>query len=353
LVASPGDTFEERAIAAAVIGDLNKLQGPEEGFVLEPLLWERDSYPGLGVDAQDVINRELEDYQIFIGIMSTRFGSPTHRADSGTEEEFDRALDKWLTHPDDIRILFYFRNPNVKFLDIDIEQALKVHAFRTRIQTQGLLVKDYSTPGDFRPLLYMDLLRVVRELLRPEVKDTPQPHLTTKATTTPVDCGSWHATYKKSGPQGASHKTIFIAQYGASPLRLTGSFQSNSPYFRFGFKLLGLRGRGFSAGSVQSEEKNVLVHIGKNVSSSDLFLMHYRNGLRVGSNVPILKYEDCRELPIELTINSEYLLSLIVEHNSVYEAYIDPEIKARLMLFAWGDEHDYGINFNGIVLHVG
>ena len=46
-------------------------------------------------------------------------------------------------------------------------------------------------------------------------------------------------------------------------------------------------------------------------------------------------------------------VSLTVEHKTGCEAYIDPEIKARLMLLAWGDEHDYAINFNETVLHVG
>ncbi|PYL26201.1 MAG: hypothetical protein DMF37_02915 [Verrucomicrobia bacterium] len=45
----------------------------------------------MGADAQDVINHQLAEYDIFLGIMSCRFGSPTKRAHSGTEEEFNRA----------------------------------------------------------------------------------------------------------------------------------------------------------------------------------------------------------------------------------------------------------------------
>jgi len=96
LVASPSDTIEERAVITKVIPELNKLHGAMEGFNLEGLLWETDSYPGLGVDAQDVLNRQLADYDIFVGIMNSRFGTPTRRGDSGTEEEFDRALDRYL-----------------------------------------------------------------------------------------------------------------------------------------------------------------------------------------------------------------------------------------------------------------
>ena len=149
LVASPSDTAEERAIVAKVMRQINALHGSEEGFLLQPLLWEEDSYSALGIDAQDVINRQLGEYDIFLGIMNTRFGSPTHRADSGTEEEFDRALDKFWNRPDKVRILFYFRNSTVNFLDLDPVQALRVHEFRAAIQTQGLLTKDYISSEQF------------------------------------------------------------------------------------------------------------------------------------------------------------------------------------------------------------
>ena len=61
----------------------------KKGFSFTPCYGKKIPTLGLGIDAQDVINRQLGEYDIFLGIMNTRFGSPTHRADSGTEEEFD------------------------------------------------------------------------------------------------------------------------------------------------------------------------------------------------------------------------------------------------------------------------
>jgi len=98
LIASPSDTGEERDIGEEVIHDLNRLHGREEGFLLEAVRWEEDSYSALGVDAQDAINRQLGDYHVFIGIMNTRFGSPTQRADSGTEEDFSPTTTMSLSH---------------------------------------------------------------------------------------------------------------------------------------------------------------------------------------------------------------------------------------------------------------
>jgi hypothetical protein len=352
LVASPSDTVEERGIVVQVIDQLNKLHGAEEGFLLQPLLWEEDSYSALGIDAQDVINRQLGDYDILVGIMNTRFGSPTHRADSGTEEEFDRALDKYWNRPDKIRILFYFRNSTVKFLELDPAQTLRVHEFRAGVRTQGLLAKDYSSSEQFRGQIHKDLLQNVRELNRPKQTYVPGPR-PPSTPNTQRDEGDWYAVTKKTSPQWASHRMILIDGLGQSPIRLTGIFQSNSLFFRFGFKFTALRGRIFGDGNIQSNDNNILVHIGRDLTSSQIFLTRYRNGVRLALNELILGYEDCRELPIELAIDSQYSVSLKIEDKLVYETFIDREIKAQLLLLAWGDEHDYEINFKHMKLHIG
>ena len=353
LIASPSDTAEERAIVVQVIHQLNSLHGSEEGFLLNPLLWEEDSYSALGIDAQDVINRQLGEYDIFLGIMNTRFGSPTHRADSGTEEELDRALDKYWNRPDKVRILFYFRNSKVNFLDLDPVQALRVHEFRAAIRAQGLLAKDYISSEQFRGYVYKDLLQNVRELVLPRQGQVPGP----RPPSTPGlvrNEGDWHAVTKKTSPQSASHRVVLIDTFGpALPTRLTGMLQSTSPYFRFGFKLTALRGRIFGDGNIQSNDNNIFIHIGRDPTSSDVFLTRYRNGVRLGLNEVILDYQDCRELPIELAIDNEYSVSLTIENKLVYETFADREIKARVVLLAWGDDHEYEIDFKHIKVQVG
>ncbi|MYD31374.1 MAG: DUF4062 domain-containing protein, partial [Nitrospira sp. SB0661_bin_20] len=63
---------------------------------MDVVRWETRTTPGFGKDPQDVINKQISDaYDIFIGIMWTRFGTPTPRAGSGTEEEFLRAYDRY------------------------------------------------------------------------------------------------------------------------------------------------------------------------------------------------------------------------------------------------------------------
>jgi len=107
-VASPSETQNERDVAEKVVDEINQTLGDFHKFRIELLRWEKDTYPDFGADGQDVINRQIGlDYDIFIGVMWKRFGTPTNRAESGTEEEFERAYSKFKENGS-LKIMFYF-----------------------------------------------------------------------------------------------------------------------------------------------------------------------------------------------------------------------------------------------------
>jgi hypothetical protein len=60
-VASPSDTASERMCLRSVIDELNVGVAADLGLVLELVGWETRSWPGVGSDVQDVINREIPD----------------------------------------------------------------------------------------------------------------------------------------------------------------------------------------------------------------------------------------------------------------------------------------------------
>ena len=110
-VASPSDLDPERNCLEEVIKELNRSWSRSTGFRLELVRWETHGYPEVGQDPQDVLNRELpNDSDIFIGLMWSRYGTETGRAGSGTEEEFNRALERHRRDPESIRIMFYFKD---------------------------------------------------------------------------------------------------------------------------------------------------------------------------------------------------------------------------------------------------
>jgi len=133
-VASPRDVVDERKILEDVISEFNLTWSDTNKIRLELLKWETHAHPGFGEDAQDAINRQIgNEYDIFIGIMWGLFGSPTNRAESGTEEEYEKAYARLAESPGSVQIMFYFKDAGISPSKLDPEQLAKVQAFKRRI----------------------------------------------------------------------------------------------------------------------------------------------------------------------------------------------------------------------------
>ncbi len=90
-VSSSSDVAQHRAAVDEVIGDINDTDGQRLGVRLETVTWER-MVPKIGNrSAQKEIDAQTPEYDVFVGIMSSRFGTPTGRYGSGTEHEFEAA----------------------------------------------------------------------------------------------------------------------------------------------------------------------------------------------------------------------------------------------------------------------
>ena len=168
LAASPSDLEPERTQLEDVIRELNLSWSQTLGVRLELVRWETHGYPGVGDDPQDVLNRELpDDPDIFIGLMWSRYGTATGRAGSGTEEEFNRALERYRQDPDSVRIMFYFKNAPLAPSDIDPDQLRRVAHFRESLGAEGTLYWTFRSLDEFVRLLRIHLSRQLQELAAP------------------------------------------------------------------------------------------------------------------------------------------------------------------------------------------
>lgn len=159
-VASPGDVQLERELVARAVSELNQTVGASNNLVLELVVWEKNARPEMG-RIQGLINHQIGEYDIFVGIMWRRFGTPSGTSGSGTEEEFRRAYASWhkTKRPN---ILLYFSEalaPPPKSVE-DARQLLKVAEFREEVEGKGL-TWTYSEAESFDDVVRQHLYQLL------------------------------------------------------------------------------------------------------------------------------------------------------------------------------------------------
>ncbi|MEM6783996.1 MAG: SUMF1/EgtB/PvdO family nonheme iron enzyme [Bacteroidota bacterium] len=160
-VASPGEMKPERDALEEVIAELNRTFAKREGIRLELVRWETHSVPALG-PIQAIINGQVEPYDVFVGLFWKRFGTPTAVADSGTEEEFLRAYDRWKSDPR-LPVLFYFCEREIKSPSVaELKQMIKVQEFKDRYPG---LYATFDATEDFTGAVREHLQQALRPLL--------------------------------------------------------------------------------------------------------------------------------------------------------------------------------------------
>ncbi|MBY0554749.1 DUF4062 domain-containing protein [bacterium] len=173
-VASPSDTKDQRNLVENVVDELN-IALVNQPIQLEILKWETHSRTSLGESAQDVINQSIgNDYDIFIGFLNQKFGNPTLKADSGTLEEFNIALERRRQTGTSPEIMFYFSNAPVPLMEINLEDAKKIQDFKERLSKEGALYTLFSNDVQLASKLRLDLGAYIQKYQNPSLASIPQ-----------------------------------------------------------------------------------------------------------------------------------------------------------------------------------
>ena len=142
-ISGPGDTSSYCSSVIHSVQSWNQRNGRERGIFFNCLSWEDLVPPGIGQSGQDVINQAVGDeYDIYLGMMWSRFGSPTDNAASGTEEEFDRAIRRHKSG-EPIRVSFLFCTADIPQEILDGFQYAKVQEFKQKAQASGCLTRNF------------------------------------------------------------------------------------------------------------------------------------------------------------------------------------------------------------------
>jgi len=154
---------------------------------------------------------------------------------------------------------------------------------------------------------------------------------------------------KKEMPQWADSKELNLGGGRLEVVRC--KIQTESPYFRFGFKLLSINDRIFGDGSIKSQDTNLIVHIGRNnwnrpspgISAKDIFFTWYLNGVSLESDKRLFSTKRRLSVSIELCIDSRYVVTFSVNGVRCLNRVIPPGICRRVAMLAWGDREEYAV----------
>jgi hypothetical protein len=351
-ISSPSGMDSERAVVADEVEVLSARQHRKEGTRMSVIQWPNDIASGIADYGQAVINRQIDDYDILVCLIGTRLGTPTPRAASGTEEEFDRGVESVL-NGQPRQILLFFDNRMVRPHGLDPHQLTLVRAFRDKAERLGVAYHLYNGHGELRRLLRTSLREAHDQIRAPfprRRQHTAIVHATRPAEKSQL--GDIALRTRSTAPQGADKYLIPLAAYRHRTIRVSGTLRTTSAYFRFGFKYFDSRERLLSPGSVQTMGRNIVVHIGKNLDRSEWFLTQYRAGYRLGANQPIAGTSNRTDAPFSIEVTSSEEITFTINDQVVFRGLCAIDGSATLALMGWSDEHDFVVDVGGLVIEV-
>jgi hypothetical protein len=166
-VSSPGDVGAERILVADICLELGTILQRD----IRALLWEgagprhpeSPPFPAeiTGSGPQAVINNRIRDelggYDIYVGMMWLRMGTPTENWRSGTEAEFRYALQGYQREGRPQKLFFYTKRPRGSE-----QRSADAAAFIAELEREMGLPQRFRTRDDLRTLLINDLGRELR-----------------------------------------------------------------------------------------------------------------------------------------------------------------------------------------------
>jgi len=142
----PSEVAKEKAAVEAVLREINAIWARFLRAELDLIRWENSTTPGIGSDAQAVINAQIaDDYDLLVGLMWRTIGTATPRAASGTAEEVERAIARRRSSGTAPEIFFYFKRRSE---DGDLEERdPEIEKFAAYLNNAGVLYSEFPDGG--------------------------------------------------------------------------------------------------------------------------------------------------------------------------------------------------------------
>ncbi len=348
-LSSPGELEEHRQIVRELCSELNGENAGSVNLKYSLSEWPRTIAATVAPYLQGAINQQVSEYDVLICLVSHRMGTPTPRASSGTEEEFDRAYEQHLVsgHP---QLLIYFSDIPTKLSEIDPAQLAQVRVFRQKLLRLGVLAQKYCSLDELRELLRTGLSYAAKASNR-HVSAAPT---NSKATQSLERMQSLPAVTLQSrlfNPQWADYLTIPLAEYRGKDFAVCWRMETDWEYFRQGFKLTESKEPVLSAGGVQTTGTNLLVHLGRNSGDREWFVSPYKHGLRLTKDQPLAGTQGKASANCEVRVSSTGQVVFAVDGVDIHADFLVIDGYPQMYLLAWGDEHNFACKITDIEIY--
>jgi len=154
----PSDIKEECNSVQQVIDETNKISGKHQGYMIDLVIWTTNTFGGKAEYPQEVINQQ-NNYDILVGIIGQRIGSPTPVSVSGTVEEINIAIESEKHH------LLYFNTSATNIKTLDLAQLAKVNSFKQELSDKGVLFHEFESIEIFENLFRIHLPNLIFDKL--------------------------------------------------------------------------------------------------------------------------------------------------------------------------------------------
>lgn len=147
LISCPGDIEEEIEVINSVIDEFNNMYSDILGISVRTKHWSKNAYAQSGGKPQSLLNNQIvNECDAAIALLWTRFGTPTDRYGSGTEEEVEIMLSSGK------QVFMYFSDKALPPSKQNPAEYEKVRAFREKYKDKGIYFT-YLTDEELRKYL--------------------------------------------------------------------------------------------------------------------------------------------------------------------------------------------------------
>lgn len=152
LISCPSDVVNFLDNIKDAIDSFNHGFGRNNNIIVNYLHWSKDVYSNIskngspqGEVSNQIFGDEDDEYEVdmLVGIFWTRFGTPTQKYGSGTEEEINIMLDSGKP------VILYFLDKPIPPSEIDTEQIKRIQEFKKLHDKDGIyrVLKDEAELG--------------------------------------------------------------------------------------------------------------------------------------------------------------------------------------------------------------